>query len=210
MNRPPRVHRNLWALTVLGLLRERAMHPYEMQRLIRERGKDELLDLKRGSLYHAVERLERAGLIEPVETSREGRRPERTVYRITEAGVDQLLEWMRELIARPSRDITDFVAAIAHLPHLSPEDAADLLETRVAFLKGEIAAIDTVIETMEPRIGRIVLLESYLSRALKQAEMEWISGLITDLRSGVYHWNIEEILEHPGGWPGGPNKEEDR
>jgi DNA-binding PadR family transcriptional regulator len=207
MNRPPRIHRNLWALTVLGSLRERPMHPYEMQRVIRERGKDELLDLKRGSLYHAVERLEGAGLIEPVETSREGRRPERTVYRITEAGVDQLLEWMRELITRPSRDITDFVAAIAHLPHLSPAEAADLLETRVAFLKGEIAAIDSIIEAMEPRIGRIVLLESDLSRALKQAEMEWIGRLITDLRSGVYHWNIEEIIEHPGQVPGIPGEE---
>src|SRR5690242_14900046 len=74
-------HRNLWALTVLCLLRERPMHPYEMQRLIRERHKDEFLDLKRGSLYHAMERLQAAGLVEPMETFREGRRPERTVYR---------------------------------------------------------------------------------------------------------------------------------
>lgn len=197
MNRPPRVHRNLWALTVLGLLRERPMHPYEMQRVIRERGKDELLDLKRGSLYHAVERLERAGLIEPVETSREGRRPERTVYRITEAGVDQLLEWMRELIGRPGRDINDFVAAIAHLPHLPSDEVTDLLEARAAFVKAEIAAIDTVIEAMTPRIGRLVLLESDLTRALKQAEMDWITRLVDDLRSGVYYWNFEEMLQNP-------------
>jgi DNA-binding PadR family transcriptional regulator len=207
MNRPPRIHRNLWSLTVLGLLRERPMHPYEMQRLIRERGKDEHLDLKRGSLYHAVERLERAGLIEPMETSREGRRPERTVYRSTEAGVDQLLEWMRELMARPTRDVNDFVAAIAHLPHLSPDEAADLLETRAAFLKGEVAAIDSVIAAMEPRIGRLVLLESDLSRALKQAELDWVTGLVADLRSGAYRWNIEDVLEGTGQSPGMPGEE---
>lgn len=171
------------------------MHPYEMQRLIRERGKDELLDLKRGSLYHAVERLERAGLIEPLETSREGRRPERTVYQATEAGVDQLLEWVRELIARPTRDTNDFVAAIAHLPHLSSAEAADLLEVRAAFLKAEIAAIDSVIEAMAPRIGRLVLLESDLVRALRQAEMDWIGGLVRDLRSGVYQWDLEDVLK---------------
>jgi DNA-binding PadR family transcriptional regulator len=202
MNRMPRLHRNLWALTVLGLLRERPMHPYEMQRLIRERGKDELLDLKRGSLYHAVQRLERAGLIEPVETSREGRRPERTVYRTTEAGVDQLLEWMRDLIARPTRETNEFVAAIAHLPHLSPTEAADLLERRAGFLKAEIAALDSVIETFAPRIGLLVLLESDLVRSLKRAELDWVIGLVADLRSGVHSWDIEEILAQPGTFPG--------
>ncbi len=34
------------------------MHPYEMQKLIHERKKDEFLDLKRGSLYQNIGRLE--------------------------------------------------------------------------------------------------------------------------------------------------------
>lgn len=207
MNRPPRIHRNLWALVVLGLLRERPMHPYEMQRLIRERGKGDLLDLKRGSLYHAVERLERAGMIEPVETSREGRRPERTVYRATEAGVDQLVEWVREMVGRPTRDTNEFIAAIAHLPHLSPADAADLLETRAAFLQAEIASLDSVLETLTPRLGPLVLLESDLSRALKRAEREWVLRLVQDLRRGVHRWNPEEILGAPDVWPGMPREE---
>src|SRR5262252_2075083 len=77
---------NLWCVTVLCLLRVKPMHPYEMQRLIREWHKDEFLDLKRGSLYHAIERLRQHQCIEVVETVREGRRPERTVYRLTERG----------------------------------------------------------------------------------------------------------------------------
>ena len=86
MNHDRRAYRNLWALTVLCLLREGPLHPYEMQRLIHQRHKDKLLDLRRGSLYHAVAQLQRAGLIESVETRRAGRRPERTVYRLTRAG----------------------------------------------------------------------------------------------------------------------------
>ena len=46
--------------------------PYEMQRLIRQRKKDDFLDLKRGSLYNSIARAQRAGLIEPVQTTREG------------------------------------------------------------------------------------------------------------------------------------------
>ena len=52
---------NLWALTILCLLRQRPMHPYEIQRLIREYHKDAFLDLKRGSLYHAIGQLRDAG-----------------------------------------------------------------------------------------------------------------------------------------------------
>src|SRR5258708_25639756 len=99
MSRSRAGHRNLWSLTVLCPLRVRPMHPYEMQRLIREWHKDEFLDLKRGSLYHAIEQLRRAGWIDPIETSREGRRPERTVYRLTEVGDREELRLLRALLA---------------------------------------------------------------------------------------------------------------
>src|SRR6202022_675806 len=82
--------RTLWSLAVLSLLRERDMHPYEMQRQMHLRHTDDLLALKRGSLYHAINQLQRDGLIEPVETSRAGRWPERTVYRVTPDGEDEL------------------------------------------------------------------------------------------------------------------------
>ena len=78
-------------LMVLVLLAEAPMHPYEMQRLMQWRGKDDVVRVQRGSLYPAVERLMRAGLIEPLETERAGRRPERTVYQLTEEGRDTAL-----------------------------------------------------------------------------------------------------------------------
>src|SRR5215831_19269698 len=91
--RPPGA-RTLWSLAVLALLRERSMHPYELQRVMHQRHTDELLALKRGSLYHAINQLQRDGLIEPIEISREGRRPERTVYQITPDGEDELVGWL--------------------------------------------------------------------------------------------------------------------
>lgn len=198
----PRFHRNLWAFTVLSLLRERPMHPYEMQRLIRARYKDDLLDLKRGSLYHAIERLERAERIESVETSREGKRPERTTYRITEAGLDELLEWLREMLSRPSSDPNEFLAAIAHVAHLPPEEVADCLESRVTFLEAEIAALEAVLRTLTPRIGRVVLLEVDLARDRKRAELEWVRTLVHDLRNRVHVWDPETLFNTPGAIPG--------
>lgn len=198
----PRFHRNLWAFIVLSLLRERAMHPYEMQRLIRARHKDDLLDLKRGSLYHAIERLERAGRIESVQTSREGKRPERTTYRITEAGLDDLLEWLREMLSRPSRDPNEFLAAVAHVAHLPPEEVTDCLEGRATALEAEIAALETVLRTLTPKISRVVLLEVDLARHQRQAELEWVCTLARDLRHGVHAWDPEALFTTLGAIPG--------
>ena len=193
--------RNLWTLTVLCLLRERPMHPYEMQRLIRERKKDEFLDLKRGSLYHAIERLRRAGLIEAVRTSREGRRPERTVYRLTEKGEREALDWLRELLAKPVCEPSQFLAAMSFVLHLSPEDVLEQLDTRAGLLEAQVAELDAVLKTMTPRIGRLVLLEVEYARAVRRAELKWVRSLAEELRDGRLTWDPEMLRKLSGGPP---------
>ena len=77
---------NPLALAVLCCLTERPMHPYEISTALRSRGKELSIKLNYGSLYSVVESLQKHGLIRSVEKTREGRRPERTVYEITDAG----------------------------------------------------------------------------------------------------------------------------
>ncbi len=189
-------HRNLWSLTVLCLLRLRPMHPYEMLRLIREWHKDEFLDLKRGSIYHAIERLQKAGLINPVETSREGRRPERTVYALTDLGERQGVEWLCQLLAQPVREPGQFFAALSFLPHLPPERVVAQLQERVGLLESAIEQLDAVLAEMTPRIGRLVLVEIEYERAMLQAEKSWVHSLIDDLRSGALQWDPEILRRY--------------
>src|SRR6188508_3646392 len=88
------------ALAVLALLYEEPMHPYQMQVLIKERGKDEVINVRqRASLYQTIERLLRTKLIVIQETAREEKWPERTIYAITEHGRATMLGWMRELLS---------------------------------------------------------------------------------------------------------------
>jgi DNA-binding PadR family transcriptional regulator len=182
------------------------MHPYEMQRLIRQRKKDDFLDLKRGSLYHAIGRLQRAGFIEAVATTREGKRPERTVYRITGTGSDELLAWLRELIANPARETSQFFAALSFLPVLKPHDALLLLEDRAGLLEAEVAELDSVLRTMVPKIGRVVLVEVEYTVAMRRAELAWVRSIADDLRSGQLAWDAESMRRlaaqcHPGAMP---------
>jgi DNA-binding PadR family transcriptional regulator len=103
---------NPLALAVMALLYERPMHPYEMVTLMRERGKHESVRLRYSSLYSVVSALEREGLILPKETVREGKRPERTIYEITDTGREEFLTWLRELLREPVKEYTQFAAGV--------------------------------------------------------------------------------------------------
>jgi DNA-binding PadR family transcriptional regulator len=177
------------------------MHPYEMQRLIRQWHKDEFLDLKRGSLYHAIERLRRQGWIDPVETTREGRRPERTTYRLTEAGEQEMLRWLQEMLARPTREPTQFFAALSFLPHLTPEAVQTQLQERVVLLEKEIESLDVVLKTMVPRIGRLVLVEVEYAQAMRRAELAWVRSFEKELQNGTLRWDPQMICRYGAAMP---------
>lgn len=193
MSQKRQEQRNLWSLTVLCLLRVRPMHPYEMQQRIREWHKDEFLVLKRGSLYHSIDRLHRQGAIEPVETTREGRRPERTIYRLTEAGERQMCHWLEEMLARPVREPNQFFAALSFLAALTPENVRTQLGRRAALLEEEIAELGAVLKTMTPQIGRLVLIEVEYARAMRQAELGWVQSFRKELETGAFSWDPEEL-----------------
>jgi DNA-binding PadR family transcriptional regulator len=187
------IRRTLWSLAVLAMLREQSMHPYEMQRVMHQRHTDELLALKRGSLYHAINQLQRDGLIEPLETSREGRRPERTVYQITPDGEDELGQWLRELLSVPVQESSQFTAALAFLLHLPPEDALEQLELRAVGLQAGIAAMAAIERGITAWVGRLSILELEYQRALAEAELAWVGSLMDDLRAKRLTWNVGEI-----------------
>jgi DNA-binding PadR family transcriptional regulator len=188
------------------MLRARPMHPYEMQRLISEWHKDEFLDLKRGSLYHAIDRLRRDELIDPVETSREGRRPERTVYRLTDKGAEAVHEWLSGMLAKPARETNQFFAALSFLPTLHPDVVLEHLRQRVQLLESEITCLKAVLATMVPQIGRLVLVEVEYRLAMKKAERTWVRSLIDDLETSTLRWDPEALRCHIAGPTGTRNE----
>src|SRR6185503_10115553 len=99
MTPPSRPRSPLW-MVVLALACEEPMHPYRMQTLIKERGKDHVANVaQRNSVYQTIDALLRAGLISVRETSREENRPERTIYEATDAGRETLRAWVRTVLS---------------------------------------------------------------------------------------------------------------
>lgn len=184
------------ALALLALLCERPQHPYRMQQLIRGRGKDAVVNVRqRTSTYQTIERLLRDGLIAVQEITRDEKRPDRTIYRITAAGREQVVIWLHNAIATPRREFPIFPAAIAHLPLLTPEDAVVQLEARHRALQGEIARLDAQQASASTYLPRLFLLEDELLRATAQAEAAWVATLIADLRAGRITWDEAWLTE---------------
>jgi DNA-binding PadR family transcriptional regulator len=194
---PGPARRSHWEVAVLAFLREEPMHPYQMQRLLRERHKDELLALKRGSLYHAIAQLAKAGLIEPVGTDREGRRPERTTYRLTPEGAGIFDECLRLMLAVPRLERSEFFAGLSFLVYLSPAEAAGRLADRASRLESEIAQLTKRQRAARGRVERINLIEEEYLAAMWRAELRWVRGVLDELRSGRFSWRLEEILRQP-------------
>ena len=181
-------------IAILSLLWRQPMHPYEMRHRIRVQEIDRVMKVTHGTLYSTVDRLAASGLIQPVETSREGRRPERTVYEITDLGRDQLLDALRTHLMRTTPDYPGLAIALTFASLLDPEEVADLLERRAieveALLSGMNAAVDASLKQFERmHLGRVHLIETEYLIALQRAELEWLRAAVADIREGRLAWD---------------------
>ncbi len=177
---------NLLALSLLTLLMQRPMYPYEMASALRQRGKDQAIKINWGSLYTIVQNLEKYGFIETVEVAREGRQPERTTYQITEAGRAELMDWLRELLSVPEREYTRFEAALGESAILPPDELASLLRQRLDTLDAVNAQQEAELGTVGTQIPRLFLIESEYYLALRRAEADWVRALLTEFTDGTF------------------------
>ena len=182
----PRWNRsNPLALAVLVSLYERPMHPYEVAQTLRQRAKHESVRLNYGSLYSVVESLEKRGLIRARETIREGKRPERTIYEITDTGAEEMVDWMTELISVPAKEYPRFMAGLSFLPSLAPDDALNALRTRADALAYTLASIRGGMKAArEVGLPRIFELEGEYEEQQLEAELHFVNALVKEIASG--------------------------
>jgi len=182
------------ALAVLSLLMAGPLHPYGMQRLLKDWGKDDVVNVgQRANLYKTIRRLHEAGLIEVVQTERTTLYPERTVYALTEAGERQAREWLTSMLAVPRNEFPEFPAALSFAMLLPPPEALAALERRAEVLRGSLAEHERDLERFAEVLPRVTLLDNEYKRAVTAAELSWVSGLVEDLRGGVLGWTREDL-----------------
>src|SRR5690242_2360982 len=179
------------ALSILELLDEEPMHPYEMAARMRIRHHDEFIRLNFGTLYHTVEMLDRKGWIVPVEREKEGRRPERTIYQLTDSGRDVLTTTLAELLRTPRKEYPHFAAGLMFMHHLKATDAAGCLNERAKSLDVIIAKFEAVLaELLHRGVTRLALIEVEHKIAMLDAERRWVRHLEREISDGKLEWKV--------------------
>ncbi|HEX4282520.1 MAG TPA: PadR family transcriptional regulator [Solirubrobacteraceae bacterium] len=183
-------------LIVLWQLFQGPMHVYRMQKMFETQGKDRVVNLRsRASLYQTLERLERHGLVEVHETRRAEGYPDRVVYAITDAGRDVARQWLREMLHDTEGEYPEFIAALSILFGLEPDDARAELELRAEKLQAALDATERGLAAADTGLPRLFLLEEEYRKAMLEAELSWLGGVIDDLREGRLTWSEEWLRE---------------
>jgi DNA-binding PadR family transcriptional regulator len=207
-------------LSLLSLLAQKPMYPYEMAQTLQARGKEKNFKINWGSLYTVVENLEKHGFIKAALMDREGRQPERTTYELTELGLAELRDWLSELLSVPEDERGGFVTGLSEAGILPPDRVIGLLTTRLETLDKANDAQRADLRRWTERLPRVLLVEGEYQLAMRVAEAEWVRGLLGEIVagtiSGMDAWrHIHETGEMPPefveldeqakrGWPDEP------
>jgi DNA-binding PadR family transcriptional regulator len=182
------------ALAVLGMLIPGPLHPYGIQRLLKHWGKDEVVNVgQRANLYKTIKRLNEAGLIAVRQTERDQQYPERTIYELTEDGRRLVPEWLASMLATVRNEFPQFPAALSFAMLLPPDQAQAALEQRAAVLRENLTRVEKTLQDYSDILPRVTLLDDEYQRAVTTAELNWIEGLLDDLRSGALDWSEEQL-----------------
>ena len=175
-------------LSILELLDQKPMHPYELAATMRDRHYDEFVRLNFGSLYHTVDVLERNGWIVSTEREKEGGRPERTIYRLTDSGRELLLRVVSEIVAQPRSEYLHFSAGLMFMHHLPEAEASRLLEERAQALHAVITKLSRLLDELLEQHTRLSLIELEHKIALLGAERDWVRTIAQEITDGKLEW----------------------
>lgn len=164
-------------LLLLGLLRLESMHGYQLNEFLEKR-LGFVADLKRSTAYYLLNKLEESGFVAK-EVEREGNRPERYVYELTEAGSDRF----RYLLEANLRE--------AHMPYYNTDigllfiDAMPLEMLQEAF-EEKRAGLAEVLDTIHGYVeehpagspARYALQHNVVHL---EAELDWIDRFLMEL-----------------------------
>jgi DNA-binding PadR family transcriptional regulator len=197
---------NPLALAVMATLGEgRPMHPYEIAQVLRQRGKEQSIKINYGSLYTVVQNLEKHGFVEVAGVQRQGNRPERTLYGLTQAGAVETHDWLADLVAVPQEEYPAFESALSLMLILPVDEAVALLGERAREVELRAASTRAVLEKLRDDLPRVFTIETEYQLHMMDAEVRWVRGLLDEIREGTLSGTAEwrqwhETREVPQEW----------
>ncbi|MEK8127783.1 PadR family transcriptional regulator [Paenibacillus filicis] len=169
-------------LVILGLLMEADSHPYEMRQKMKERAMLHYIKMQEGSLYYAIDTLAKSGAVEQAATLKDSGRPDRTVYRITEAGKQLFHELLDGQFADTKMVYHPLYAALAFARYGNQERIYEQLQIKLEEQRRAVSSLQEVYHSHIDEVPRSVLhmMKGRLEHA--EVELRWLERLAADAR----------------------------
>jgi DNA-binding PadR family transcriptional regulator len=192
-------------ILLLSLLSTRAMHGYELRQVMEARHMHRWANIQYGSIYRGLQQMTREGLLMEDGEEREGNRPPRTVFKITEKGKEELKNLLRQVWKEPALLADPVDLALSLVMHLPKEEIIDLLQQRLEVIR----AIETHVQELQANFPRKehqpphgvcrMIDDVFLHRQyILDAERRWTAHVLQQMESGAYDLSpqeLEQVLE---------------
>jgi DNA-binding PadR family transcriptional regulator len=159
-------------LLLLGLLRRREMHGYQLSDFM-ETHLAMFFDIKKATAYNLLGKMEERGWVTSHE-EQEGKRPPRRVYAITPAGEALFQELLRAALPEYRRAAYPGNVPFLFMDALPEEELEDLLDQRRETIRERMVALETHLD----HVGHPLFDHQLL---VLKAELEWVNGLLKGL-----------------------------
>lgn len=116
-------------LVVLGLLNQKPMHGYQLHQEIEKTGMELWAEVNLSSIYNTLNRLEDNEMVE-AKREKPGKMPERSVYRITKKGKEELALLLEQTLKDKRMHPSNLVVGVAFIKGLPKRKAVDCLKFR--------------------------------------------------------------------------------
>ncbi|MGF1470370.1 MAG: PadR family transcriptional regulator [Rubrobacteraceae bacterium] len=168
---------NVAQLVVLGALEQLGRAGgYDIVQELDRKMVHKWLDLKPGSIYHALRQLEKENAIEPVEQTREGRYPTKTLFEITAEGRERFDRLQEEAFLGVFPHFYGFKIALKFNTRRSAAEIERLANRAVEAIDAHLGAMDAYLETLDPESPRREEDAFFIEhdRRLYEVERAWI------------------------------------
>jgi DNA-binding PadR family transcriptional regulator len=173
-------------MVILGLLRNEGLYGYELKHIIEEHMGD-WTKIPVGSIYFALGKLADEGKIRAASVERDGGRPEKTIYKITESGEAEFHELLRGCLGSGEKEYHEIDQGIAFMSVLEKAEALELFAIRIASLEKSLGVLrahktEQLVRSEVPSTAEAIFSHSLLHL---EAELAWSREVLAGLESGT-------------------------
>lgn len=171
-------------LVILGLLMEGDKHPYQIQQIVNERQMKYYIKMAHGSLYYAFDQLEKKEYVEIVDVIKDTNRPDKTIYRITEAGKKEFEQLLMKQLEKKEHMQRPIYAALTFTSYADSEDVLHVLEKKREEASSLLKKMEWLYarKEKEEEIAKLYIVIRVIMHL--KAEITWLEHLIEETKQG--------------------------